>query len=94
MSILDGMWYGLPVIASDVAAIPELVRDGENGILTDPRNAGELADAVKSLIGNRDLRLQMGEKSRMFAENQNDWADTGKEFMELVITAAGGGISE
>ncbi len=88
MSILDGMWYGLPVIASDIAAIPELVRHGENGLLTHPGNAEELADAMKNLIGNRDLRLQMGEKSRMFAENMNDWNDTGKEFMELVLTAA------
>ncbi len=94
MSILDGMWFGLPVIASDIAAIPELVRDGENGLLVRQGDVEELADALNSLIRNKDLRLQMGEKSRMFAENQNDWADTGKEFMELVITAAGGGISE
>ncbi|MCK5117212.1 MAG: glycosyltransferase family 4 protein [Candidatus Aegiribacteria sp.] len=90
MSILDGMWYGLPVIASDVAAVPELVRHGENGFLTIPGNAEELADAMKSLIRNRDLRLQMGEKSRMFAEDMNDWNDTGKEFMKLVMTAAKG----
>ena len=94
MSILDGMWYGLPVIASDIAAVPEMVRHGENGFLTIPGNAEELADAMKNLIRNRDLRLQMGEKSRMFAEGMNDWNDTGKEFMELVITAAGSGTSE
>ncbi len=29
----------------------------------------------------------MGEKSRMFTESMNDWNDTGKEFMELVLTA-------
>ena len=90
MSILDGMWYGLPVIASDIAAVPELVRHGENGFLTIPGNAEELADAMKNLIRNRDLRLQMGEKSRMFAEGMNDWNDTGKEFMELVVAAAKG----
>ncbi|MEN8208319.1 MAG: glycosyltransferase family 4 protein [Candidatus Fermentibacteria bacterium] len=87
MSILDGMWYGLPVIASDIAAIPELVRHGENGLLTQPGNIRELADAIRSLIDNRDMRLQMGEKSRMFAENMNDWNDTGREFMEFVMTA-------
>ena len=90
MSILDGMWYGLPVIASDIAAVPELVRHEENGFLTIPGNAEELADAMKNLIRNRDLRLQMGEKSRMFAEGMNDWNDTGKEFMELVVAAAEG----
>ncbi|NOQ22169.1 MAG: glycosyltransferase [Candidatus Aegiribacteria sp.] len=94
MSIIEGMWYGLPVIASDIAAIPELVRDGENGLLTPSGNAEELADAMNKLIRNRDLRLLMGEKSRMFAESMNDWNDTGKEFMELVMTAARSGRSE
>jgi glycosyltransferase involved in cell wall biosynthesis len=90
MSILEGMWYGLPVIASDIAAIPELVHHGENGLLTPPRNVEELSGAMKKLIRNRELRLHMGEKSRMFAERMNDWNDTGKEFMELVIKAAAG----
>ncbi len=88
MSILEGMWFGLPVIASDIAAIPELVRHGENGLLTPSGNADDLANAMNSLIGNRDLRLQMGEKSRIFAEKMNDWNDVGKEFMELVMAAA------
>ncbi|MCK4807016.1 MAG: glycosyltransferase family 4 protein [Candidatus Aegiribacteria sp.] len=87
MSILEGMWYGLPVISSDIAAIPELVRHGENGLLTPLGNAEDLAHAMNNLIRNRDLRLQMGKKSRMFAESMNDWNDTGKEFMELVLTA-------
>lgn len=88
MSILEGMWYGLPVIASDIAAIPELVHHEKNGLLTSQGNAEELADAMNSLIRNRNLRLQMGRESRMFAESMNDWNDTGKEFMELVMTAA------
>ena len=94
MSILEGMWYGLPVIASDIAAIPELVRHEENGLLVCQGDVEELADAMNKLIRNRDLRLMMGKKSRMFAESVNDWNDTGKEFMELVMTAARSGISE
>lgn len=94
MSIIEGMWYGLPVIASDIAAIPELVRDGVNGLLTPPGNAEKLASTMKNLIRNRELRLHMGEESRMFSERMSDWNDTGKEFMELVIKAAAGGNSE
>jgi len=94
MCILDGMWYGLPVIASDVAAIPELVRHGENGLLTPSGSAEELAEAMSKLIRNRDLRLLMGGKSRMFAESMKDWNDTGKEFMELVMSTTRSGISE
>ena len=94
MSILEGMWFSLPVIASDISAIPELVCNGVNGLLIEPGNVEELVEALRFLIQNGETRLQMGEKSRMFAEKMNDWNDTGKDFMELVITAAGGGISE
>jgi len=90
MSIVEAMWYGLPVIASDIAAIPELVHDGENGYLIPPGNAEELASVMRDLIGNRDLRLQMGKNSRMFAEEKNDWNDTGREFMELVVSVLKG----
>jgi glycosyltransferase involved in cell wall biosynthesis len=65
-----------------------LIRNGENGFLTPPGNTEGLSGAMKNLIRNRELRLQMGEKSRMFAERMNDWNDTGKEFMELVMKVA------
>ena len=90
ISIVEGMWYGLPVIASGTAAIPELVHHGKNGLLTSPGDIAELADGIKKLTGNKSLRLQMGEKSRMFAERMNDWNDTCKEFMLLVTSTLKG----
>ncbi len=90
ISIAEGMWYGLPVIASEIAAVPELVRHGENGLLTPPGDVTGLADAINGLISDRSLRLQMGEKSRMFAERLNDWNDTCREFMQLVTSTIKG----
>lgn len=84
MSILEGMWQGLPVVAANVAAIPELVRDGENGVLVEPGSAEALANGVRYLMENRARRLEMGGISRELAADMNDWNDTGREFAELV----------
>lgn len=84
MSILEGMWQGLPVVAADVAAIPELVRHGVNGILVEQGSAAALAEGVRHLMDNRGKRLEMGVRSRELAAERNDWKDTCKEFAELV----------
>ncbi|MBN2609412.1 MAG: glycosyltransferase family 4 protein [Candidatus Fermentibacteraceae bacterium] len=84
MAILEGMWQGLPVVASDVAAIPELVRNGEHGILVPPGSPGELAEALRTLVTAREMRLEMGARSRETALGMSDWEDTGSRFLELV----------
>jgi glycosyltransferase involved in cell wall biosynthesis len=85
MSLLEGMWQGLPVVGSDVAAIPELVSDGENGILVPPGSVGDLASSLRMLIDNRETRLEMGVRSRELAAGRNDWEKTGEEFLQLVL---------
>jgi glycosyltransferase involved in cell wall biosynthesis len=84
MSVLEGMWHGLPVVAADTAAIPELVRDGENGILFQPGNEMDLAQALRRLMTDEKMRRTMGIRSHEIAEGMNDWKDTGNEFEELV----------
>ncbi len=91
MAILEGMWQGLPVVASDVAAIPELVRNGDNGILVPPGSPVELAEALRTLITGREMRLEMGARSREIALGMNDWEVTGSRFLELVETVLEGG---
>jgi glycosyltransferase involved in cell wall biosynthesis len=64
LSAIEGMAFGLPVIASRVGGIPEVVTDGVTGLLVPPGNADELADALLRLISDRELRLRMGESGR------------------------------
>jgi glycosyltransferase involved in cell wall biosynthesis len=54
LSILEAMACGVPVIASNLSSIPEVV--GDAGILVDPRNCEEIKDAVYKLISNEALR--------------------------------------
>jgi len=58
--LLEAMSRRLPIVASRVGAIPEIVIDGETGILVEPRNVDELAKAISRLLKDRALRKYMG----------------------------------
>ena len=58
--LLEAMSRRLPIVASRVGAIPEIVIDGETGILVEPRNADQLARAMSRLLEDRALRKYMG----------------------------------
>lgn len=58
--ILEAMSQRLPVIASRVSAIPEIVADGETGLLVPARDADALAGALALLLGDYGLRRHLG----------------------------------
>lgn len=58
--LLEAMSRRLPIVASHVGAIPEIVIDGETGIQVEPRNVDELAKAMTRLLNDRALRKYMG----------------------------------
>jgi glycosyltransferase involved in cell wall biosynthesis len=62
-SILDAQALGLPVVACRTGGIPEVVFDGENGILVPPRDSEALAAAISELLGHPEKRTAMGEKA-------------------------------
>lgn len=59
-NVLEAMCAGLAVVATDVGGIPELVIDGETGLLVPSRNPAALAAAVTALAVNAPLRAKMG----------------------------------
>lgn len=58
--LLEAMSRRLPIVASRSSAIPEIVVDGETGLLVPPRDADTLADALRLLLSDRALRLHLG----------------------------------
>lgn len=54
---------GLPIVAANSAALPELVRQGENGLLVNPLNAHELGDAILYILNNPETAARMGQVS-------------------------------
>ena len=61
--------HGLPVIAPATAGPAELVVDGETGLLVDPADTVALADALRTLAGDRTRRLALGAAGRAHAES-------------------------
>jgi L-malate glycosyltransferase len=59
-SLLDAMACSRAIVATTAGGIPEVVSDGETGLLVPPRDAPAMADAVVRLAGNPALRQQMG----------------------------------
>jgi glycosyltransferase involved in cell wall biosynthesis len=67
ISIIEAMAAGLPVIATDVGGVGELVLDGETGLLVPPRDPDALAAAIGRLTSDTALRQRMGAASRQRA---------------------------
>lgn len=63
-AILEAMAAGLPIISTNVGAIPETVIDGENGFIISVNNPQEIAEKIVILIENEKLRKKMAEKSK------------------------------
>lgn len=64
LAVAEGMSAGLPLVASRIGGLPELVEDGVNGFLVDPNSEVELANAILALAADHQLRLRMGAKGR------------------------------
>jgi glycosyltransferase involved in cell wall biosynthesis len=67
--LLDAMERGLPVVASRVGGVPDIVRHGENGLLIDPASPEQLRDAVLTLAADPASRRAYGERGREFAKS-------------------------
>jgi glycosyltransferase involved in cell wall biosynthesis len=63
-AILESMALGVPVIATSVGGVREVIRDGENGYLTRPGDVDALSDRLRRLLGDADLRHTLGNAGR------------------------------
>jgi glycosyltransferase involved in cell wall biosynthesis len=64
ISLIESMAAGIPVIASRLGGIPEVIEHGKSGLLVEPGNASALASAIQSLTENRELRLALVTEGR------------------------------
>jgi glycosyltransferase involved in cell wall biosynthesis len=67
------MATGTPVVATAVGGIPEIVVDGDCGLLVEPGSAAAIADAVNHLLDRPGLRRRLGERARRLVEERFTW---------------------
>ena len=64
VTAIEALASGCPVVATRVGGVPDVVHDGEDGILIDPGSPEQLADALVRLAGDPELRARMGAAGR------------------------------
>jgi glycosyltransferase involved in cell wall biosynthesis len=67
-AVLEAMAIGLPIVASDIPSVREVVEPGKNALLVDPNDHRGLADAIGRLLGDAELRHVFGARSREIYE--------------------------
>lgn len=75
MVLIEAMYHRLPIVTTDVGAIPSLIRDGINGLLVPPQDPEKLALAIIRLIENPELRRTLGDANKQLV-NTFKWDAT------------------
>jgi glycosyltransferase involved in cell wall biosynthesis len=86
-TLLEALATGAAVVASRVAGIPDVVRDGENGLLFPEGDAAGLAAHLAMLSGDRGHAAALGSRARADAVANLDWARTVAQFEEIYTAA-------
>jgi glycosyltransferase involved in cell wall biosynthesis len=89
--LLEAMLAGLPVVATRVSAVPEIVVDEETGLLTEPGDAAGIAAAVGALIAAPDRRNTFGEAGRARARQEFSVARMAERTVAVYERAASNG---
>jgi glycosyltransferase involved in cell wall biosynthesis len=78
------MASGLPIVAYRSAAVPEVIPDGEAGLLVPPEDPAALTCALIRLLRDPPLRQRMGEAGRRRAR-QHAWEDVARRFVAAAV---------
>lgn len=88
--VLEGLASGLPLVASSIAGIPDVIRHEENGLLIPEQDPEALATALRRLASQPDLRLLLGQRGRRSAEESLNWGSITGRYAEVLRRAARG----
>ncbi len=83
LAALQAMACGLPVIASRLPGVRELVRDGEAGLLVEPGSVSSLAAAIESLLNDPAKARGLGHQGAILAKAKYQWSKIGQELLAI-----------
>jgi colanic acid/amylovoran biosynthesis glycosyltransferase len=90
--LMEAMAAGLPVVATRIAGIPELVHDGHNGLLVAPGDVNEMASAIDWLLGSAELRNRFAIAARLKIEREFN-IQTESRWLATIVSSAMAGRS-
>jgi glycosyltransferase involved in cell wall biosynthesis len=81
--LIEAMACGLPVIGSDVGGIPDLIKDGETGLLVKQKDPDLLAEKINILLGTSDLKQRLIENGYKMVKENFSWDIIADKFVEI-----------
>lgn len=83
VSVLESSACEKPVVVSNVGGLPEVVKDGETGIIVEKQNPKQTAEAIEKLILNKSLREQLGRNGRQRVEKKYNFSENIEQMVEF-----------
>jgi glycosyltransferase involved in cell wall biosynthesis len=87
--LLEAAATGLALVASRVGGIPDLVRDGETGLLVPPEDPEALGKAILRLLGDEPLRRRLGENARALVLATFTWEQVAARYARALLVPGG-----
>ena len=84
-SIMEALAMEKAVVATNIGGIPDLIKDGENGFLVEPHKPEELAEKIRILLENKELRTKFGKAGREYVAKNFEWNEGIKKFAQLFL---------
>jgi len=81
--LLEVMASGVPVIGSNTGGIPDIIKDGVNGLLVQPGDPKALADAIIRIFEDRDLADRLREAGLETVKGRFSWDKISDQFIEV-----------
>jgi glycosyltransferase involved in cell wall biosynthesis len=86
LKVLESMAAGVPVVSTSVGQLPELIRNGETGLLCEPGDPAAVARALAALAANPVLRRQIRTRARSWVLAHHSWDGVAQRILELAAS--------
>lgn len=82
--VLEAMSSGTPLVATSTGGTPELILDSANGMMVAPQSVDDLADAIVTLLSDKELAASMGNSARAHVIARHQWSDLITRFKKFL----------
>lgn len=93
LAVFEAMASGLPVVVSRTAGASEILQNGENALIVDPKSPEQIASAVKRLIDDPQLYVKMAHAGRKLTEERVSWECCAKATLSVFEDVMSGNVS-
>ncbi len=89
LTIIEAMALGIPVVATDVGGIPEVLADSNAGFVCSSEDSDEFALLIMKILGDKELMIRMGQNGREFYESRYQATRMARSYQKLIHSSCG-----